>query len=99
MTRICLCCGVAINSSTVGVDILDEEIKRRKIRGIILEKVTLADADVWLTRADVVVTFLLFTKKTDKPVINGVQMISGGRKKRQEILDQILSLCPEANGK
>ncbi len=99
MTRICLCCGVAINSSTVGVDILSEEIKRRKITGIILEKVTLADADVWLPRADVVVTFLLFTNKTDKPVINGVTLMSGGRKKRQELLDQILSYCPEAADK
>jgi galactitol-specific phosphotransferase system IIB component len=99
MTRICLCCGVAINSSNVGLDILAEELKRRKIEGVILEKVTLADVDVWLPRADVVVTFLLFTKQTDKPVVNGVTLMSGGRKKRQELLDQILSYCPEATGK
>jgi galactitol-specific phosphotransferase system IIB component len=99
MTRICICCGVAINSSTVGYDILDEEIKRRKIKGVTLEKVMLADADVWLPRADVVVTFLLFTVKTDKPVISGVPLFAGGRAKRQELLNEILSYCPESMGK
>ena len=98
MTRICLCCGVAVNSSTVGVDIVEEEIKKRGIKGVILEKVRLDDADNWMPRADVIVTFLLFTKETDKPVISGVPLVSGGRKTRQAVLDEILSHVPEAKG-
>jgi phospholipid N-methyltransferase len=41
----------------------------------------------------------LFTIETDKPVISGVPMIAGGRKKRKEVIDEIFSHVPEAAGK
>ena len=99
MTTIALCCGVAINSSNVGEEILRDELKKRKITGVELIKCHVSDAASWLPRADVIVPFLLFTVPTDKPVISGVPMISGGRKKREEVIAEILKHVPEAAGK
>jgi galactitol-specific phosphotransferase system IIB component len=96
MTTIALCCGVAINSSNMGEEILKEEIKKRGIQGVEVIKCHLQDVSSWLPRADVIVPFLLFTVETDKPVISGVPMISGGKTKRQEVLDEIFSHVPEA---
>jgi galactitol-specific phosphotransferase system IIB component len=92
VVTIALCCGVAVNSSNVGEDILREEFKKRGVTGVELIKCHLQDVDSWLPRADIVIPFLLFTVKTDKPVISGVPLISGGRKKRDEIVSQILQI-------
>ncbi len=99
MTTICLCCGVAVNSSNVGEEILLEEFKKRDITGVEIEKCHLQDVESWLPRADVIVAFLLFTVETDKPVISGVPMVAGGRKRRQEVVEEILKHVPEAQGK
>ena len=99
MTTIALCCGVAVNSSNVGEEILRDAFKERGITGVNLIKCHLQDVESWLPRADVIVAFLLFTVETDKPVISGVPMIAGGRKKRKEVIDEILSHVPEAAGK
>lgn len=98
MTVIALCCGVAINSSNAGEEIIREAIKKRGITGVELIKCHLGDVESWLPRADVIVPFLLFTIETDKPVISGVPMISGGKKKREEVLEEIFSHVPEAQG-
>jgi galactitol-specific phosphotransferase system IIB component len=95
MITIALCCGVAVNSSNVGEDILRDELKKRRITDVELIKCHLQDVTTWLPRADIVIPFLLFTVETDKPVISGVPMISGGRKKREEILEQIFTLVDE----
>ncbi len=99
MTTIALCCGVAINSSNAGEEILREAFQKRGIKGVTLIKCHLQDVDSWLPRADIVVPFLLFSVKTDKPVISGVPMISGGKKKREEVIDEILKYVPEAQKK
>jgi galactitol-specific phosphotransferase system IIB component len=99
MTVIALCCGVAVNSSNAGEELLREAFQKRGIKGIQLIKCHLGDAENWLPRADIIVPFLLFTIKTDKPVISGVPMIAGGRKKREEVIDEILKHCPEAQKK
>jgi galactitol-specific phosphotransferase system IIB component len=99
MTTIALCCGVAVNSSNVGEEILRDAMKERGISGVQLIKCHISDVDSWLPRADIIVPFLLFTVETDKPVISGVPMIAGGRKKRQEVIDEIFSHVPEAEGK
>ena len=99
MTTIALCCGVAVNSSNVGEEILRDAMKERGITGVQLIKCHISDVDSWLPRADVIVPFLLFSVETDKPVISGVPMIAGGRKKRQEVIDEIFSHVPEAEGK
>ncbi len=98
MFTIALCCGVAVNSSNVGEDILKDAFKERGITGVQLIKCHLQDVDSWLPRADLVIPFLLFTIKTDKPVVLGVPMVSGGRKKRAEVIDEIVSHIPKENG-
>jgi galactitol-specific phosphotransferase system IIB component len=99
MTTIALCCGVAVNSSNVGEEILRDAMKERGISGVQLIKCHISDVDSWLPRADIIVPFLLFTVETDKPVISGVPMIAGGKKKRLEVLNEIFSHVPEAEGK
>lgn len=96
MTRICLCCGVAVNSSTVGMEILKEAFKERGITGVEFEKCLMSDADAWLPRADVIVSFLRFSKETDKPVISGVPLVAGGKKQRKAVIEEILKYVPEA---
>jgi galactitol-specific phosphotransferase system IIB component len=98
MFTIALCCGVAVNSSNVGEDMLQEAFKERGITGVELIKCHLQDVDSWLPRADLIIPFLLFTVETDKPIISGVQMISGGRKKRAEVIDQIITHIPAEYG-
>lgn len=99
MTRICLCCGVAVNSCTIGADLLDEELRKRRISGVKLEKCHVQDVASWLPRADVIVSFVRWTAETDKPVINGVPLMAGGRKQRQAVIEEILAHVPEAKGK
>ena len=98
MFTIALCCGVAVNSSNVGEDMLLEVFKERGIKGVELIKCHISDVDSWLHRADLIIPFLLFSVETDKPVISGVPMVSGGRKKRAEIFDQIISHIPAEYG-
>lgn len=98
MYTIALCCGVAVNSSNVGEDMLREAFKARGITGVELIKCHISDVDSWLPRADMVIPFLLFSVETEKPVISGVPMVSGGRKKREEVIDQIVSYIPVEQG-
>lgn len=98
MFTIALCCGVAVNSSNVGEDMLKEAFKERGIKGVELIKCHISDVDSWLPRADLIIPFLLFSVETDKPVISGVPMVAGGRKKRAEIIDEIVSHIPVEHG-
>jgi galactitol-specific phosphotransferase system IIB component len=98
MFTIALCCGVAVNSSNMGEDILKDAFKERGITNVKLIKCHISDVDSWLAGADLIIPFLLFTVKTDKPVIGGVPMVSGGRKKRAEVIDQIIGYIPKEYG-
>ena len=98
MFTIALCCGVAVNSSNVGEDILRDAFKERGVTGVTLLKCHLQDVDSWLPKADLIIPFLLFSVETDKPVLSGVPMVSGGRKKRAEVIEEILTYIPKENG-
>jgi galactitol-specific phosphotransferase system IIB component len=98
MFTIALCCGVAVNSSNVGEDMLVEAFKEKGITDVELIKCHISDVDSWLPRADLIIPFLLFSVETEKPVISGVPMVSGGRKKRAEVIDQIISYIPKEYG-
>jgi len=98
MFTIALCCGVAVNSCNVGEEMLIDAFKERGVKGVELLKCHISDVDIWLHKEDLIIPFLLFTVETDKPVISGVPMVSGGRKRRAEIFDEIVSYIPAEYG-
>lgn len=88
---IVVACPAGINTSTIGVAVLEDIIRERKLtRQVKLIKSNLAGLERWADRASLIIEMTPMGRTFNCPVVSGVPFISGSKAEKRALAEDIL---------
>ena len=88
---IVVACPAGINTSTIGVAVLEDMIRERKLsRQVKLIKSNVAGLDRWANEASLIIEMTPLSRTFRCPVVSGVPFISGSKAEKRALAEQIL---------
>ncbi len=90
--RIVVACGVGINTSTLGEELISERLKEEGRDDVEVIHVLMSNIEAYEDNMDILVSMLQVYREFSCPVINGLPFLIGTKKEKAALLDKIMEL-------
>lgn len=93
--RIVVACGVGINTSTLGEELIRERLKKEGREDIEVIHVLMSNIETYEDNMDILVSMLQVYREFNCPVVIGLPFLIGTKSEKEALLDKIMEYVAE----
>lgn len=89
---IVVACGVGINTSTLGEDMIRERLEAEGITDVTVKRVLMSNIEKFEDEMDILVSMMKVYREFKCPVVKGLPFLIGTKDEQKALLDHIVEL-------